>query len=237
MNRALIICIFIIHSFFLQAHGESVVCVHGFFRSYKNMIPLGNTLKDAGFEVYLWDYQSRKKNIEEHAEQLVDVVRQIAYRNPGKPIHFVGHSLGGIIIRSMINHPNCPKEAKIGKTVLLATPNKGASLARYFKNSLFAKCLFGDKAGKQLLTFDEEDVNKLGTFPPSMKVMVIAGNKKTKSFQKWIHAPNDGKVTVDETRLNSEHIHHTINVSHHWIMTSREVIAITKNFLLDLDMK
>lgn len=213
------------------ASSGSVVCLHGFFRSYKSMIPLGHALKSQGLVVYLWDYQSRRTTIEGHAENLIELLKNIAAAKPGEPIHFVTHSLGGVIVRTALNHPDCPEEAKIGKAVLLAPPNKGACLARRFQHCPPIQWLFGKGAGMQLLQFDEEEMKNLGQFPETMDVMVIAGMKGSRFFRLWSKEPNDGKVTVEETRLETPHFHHTLFVSHSWIMTSRETINLTKHFL------
>jgi hypothetical protein len=195
------------------------------------MIPMANTLRNEGLQVYLWDYPSRKKNIEEHATNLVEVLNVIASREPGKPIHFVTHSLGGIIVRTAVNHADCPREAKIGKAILLAPPNKGAILARNLKGCPIISWVFGKKAGSQLLNYTEEEMSDLGDFPSSMKVLVVAGTRGNSLSSCWVQEPNDGKVTVEETKLSCPHIHKTLHVSHSWIMTSRESIELTKNFL------
>lgn len=232
MKKIVLLFIFLIQLSILEAGQGSVVCLHGFLRSYKCMIPLGNTLKREGLNVYLWDYQSRKATIDQHASNLVEVLNAIAHKHPGEPIHFCTHSFGGIIVRAAVNHPNCPEEAKIGKAILMAPPNKGAVLGRAFKDWGPVSWFFGKKAGKQLITYSEEDMNAIGSFPETMDVMVIAGKRGTRFFRLVHRAPNDGKVTVDETRLPTPHEHKILDVSHNWIMTSRESIAITKDFLL-----
>jgi hypothetical protein len=196
------------------------------------MIPLANSLQDEGLKVYLWGYPGRKKTIEEHADQLIKILQSIASENPGKPIHFVTHSMGGIIVRAAVNHPHCPPEAKIGKGILLAPPNRGAIMARQFQRCPIARGIFGSKSGAQLLTYSAHEMADLGEFPPSMKMMVVAGAKGSRYTKFLAREPNDGKVTVEETRLNSPHIHKILHVSHHWIMTSRESIFLTKGFLL-----
>lgn len=235
MKKLLLILAFLLQFNALKAHDCSVVCLHGFFRSYKCMLPIANTLKNEGVDVYLWDYPSRKKTIEKHAEGLVEVLQLIAKEKPGQPIHFVTHSLGGIIVRCATNHPDCPQEAKIGKAILLAPPNKGAKLARNLQGCPLIKCLFGKRAGTQLLTFTEAEMADLGPFPQTMEVMVIAGDKCNRFLRPWVKEPSDGKVTVEETRLQTPHTHHTLKVSHSWIMTSRESINLTRDFLLGHD--
>lgn len=233
MKKILIFFLLLFHMSIAYGQEGSVVCLHGFFRLSKCMIPLANALRDEGLQVYLWGYPSRKKTIEQHADNLIEILQAIAREHPGKPIHFVTHSMGGIIVRAAVNHPNCPPEAKIGKGILLAPPNRGAALARHFQGCPIARGIFGSKSGTQLLTFSEGEMTDLGEFPPSMEVMVVAGKKGSRYTKFFVKEPNDGKVTVEETRLNSPHFHKTLHVSHHWIMTSRESISLTKDFLLN----
>jgi len=195
------------------------------------MLPIANMARDGGLNVYLWDYPSRTKTIEGHAASLVEVLNVIAQRRPNEPIHFVTHSLGGVIVRAALNNPDCPYEAKIGKAVLLAPPNKGARLARKIQGCPVFKQIFGKNAGRQLLTYTESDMENLGQFPETKQVMVLAGKKESRLLSKWMEGPNDGKVTVEETRLTTPHTHHVLHVSHSWIMTSRESIGLIKDFL------
>ncbi|MCH9608765.1 MAG: hypothetical protein S4CHLAM45_06770 [Chlamydiales bacterium] len=214
----------------LEAADASVVCVHGFIRSYRSMIPMGNALKDEGFDVYLWDYPSRRETIEGHAANLVVLLNEIAAKNPGKPIHFVTHSLGGIITKTALNHPDCPMEAKVGRAVLLAPPSKGSCAARAFNKLPPVQCFFGEKAGRQLLTYSSKDMEELGGFPKSVDVLVVAGARGNRIL---FRRPNDGKVALHETPLETPHRHRIVFAAHNWIMTSRETIHMTKNFLQD----
>jgi pimeloyl-ACP methyl ester carboxylesterase len=231
MKKTIIALFILFQTIAIYGQHGSVVCLHGFFRSCKCMIPLANTLYHEGFKVYLWDYPSRKRTIEEHAARLVQKLQQIAQKYPEEPIHFVSHSMGGVIVRAAVNHPQCPREAKIGKGILLAPPNRGAALARLFQHCPLIRGIFGNKAGGQLLTFSEYEMRSLGEFPSTMQILVLAGKKGSRFTQFFVKEPNDGKVTVEETRLNSPHIHKVLHVSHHWIMTSRESIMLTKDFL------
>ncbi len=230
--KKLLFLLFLFQVVALHGQGETVICLHGYFRSYRCLIPMANTLENEGFRVHLWDYPSRKNTIEGHADVLVKILQDIAHARPGQPIHFVTHSLGGIIVRAAVNHPNCPPEARQGRAILLAPPNKGAAIARRFKDWVLMRGIFGGKAGRQLLTFTEEEMKSIGSFPETMEVMVLAGAKGNRLSRLVMDEANDGKVTVDETRLSSPHIHKTLNVSHSWIMTSRESINLTKDFLL-----
>lgn len=208
---------------------ETVVCIHGFFRSFRSMAPVAKIIRKAGFRPFLWDYPSRRKTIEEHTEDLVTVLRAIADQNPSKPIHFVTHSLGGIIVRKAVSHPDCPQEAKLGKAILLAPPNRGSIFGRSLQKYTPVRWIVGNKTGQELITYSEEDMSLLGTFPDTMAVMVIAGTKKRPFFK--TAEPSDGTVTVEETRLSTPHTHAIINTGHTWIMSNSKTLALIKEFL------
>ena len=229
MKKIILLLIITLNMSYLCANGETVVCLHGFFRSYKCLIPMSNVLRSEGFDIYLWDYQSRKKTIEQHADDLIVILNKIAEEKPGKPIHFVTHSLGGVIARVAVSHPNCPKEAKIGKAVLLAPPNQGSCFARRFQKVKPVRWVFGKRAGTQLLDYSSEEMLDIGKFPDTMDVVVIAGAQGNSVLWK---EPNDGKLSVKETHLDTPHTHLTRPMSHRWIMTSRWTIFFTKEFFI-----
>jgi len=229
MNKFIIIAIIALNMSCLWANGQSVVCLHGFFRSYKCLIPMSNTLRGEGLDVYLWDYQSRKKTIEQHAEDLVLLLNKIAAEKPGVPIHFVTHSLGGVIVRVAVSHPDCPEEAKCGKAVLLAPPNQGSCFARKFHNIKPVRWVFGKRSGAQLLDYSCQEMLDIGKFPETVNVVVIAGAQGNRLLWKQ---PNDGKLSVNETLLDTPHTHITRYMSHRWIMSSRWTIHFTREFLI-----
>ena len=105
-----------------KLESQTVVLVHGFLRSKLNMSAVSHSLKKEGWQVVNWSYPSRKRRIEEHSDKLVLQLNKIAKQNPNQPISFVTHSMGGLIVRCALNHPDCPKEAKLGKAVLIAPP-------------------------------------------------------------------------------------------------------------------
>jgi triacylglycerol esterase/lipase EstA (alpha/beta hydrolase family) len=218
--------------FFISLYAEdgSVFCIHGFFRTSRCMLPMGRALKREGLRPYLWAYPSRSRTIEEHAAHLVEDLKSVAAQYPNRPIHFVTHSLGGLILRATLNHPDCPQEAKCGKALLLAPPNKGSRLARQLHGCPLFRFVFGDKSGKQLLTYGEEEINQLGHFPEGMKVCIIAGNKGNKIAHNWLKESNDGKVAVSETHLSTPHHHLTYYVTHTWIMTHKKTLQFARAF-------
>jgi pimeloyl-ACP methyl ester carboxylesterase len=205
--------------------GEKIIMIHGFFGSAWNLKYQEYKLKKKGFHVTCWDYKSRKKTIQTHAENLVAYLNEIAEKHPQQPIHFVTHSMGGLILRAAVNHPQCPAEAKCGRAVLLAPPNQGSSWGRMLGEWRIMNTICEDQSGEELLT--QENFDYLGEFPSSMQIKVIAGDRGLNPF---LHGPHDGTVTVEETYLNTPHEHDTIHEEHLFILFSKKAAKAIREF-------
>lgn len=205
---------------------EPVYFIHGFMRNASSMEKMAKTFQKQDYEIHLWDYPSASQTIEEHSEFLVVELQKCAQLNQGKPIHFVTHSLGGIILRAALNHPDCPEEAKIGRAVLLAPPNRGSKVARFLNQFKWVRKIFGEKSGKQLLTADSFD--HLGKFPETLNVLVISGSF---GWNPIIKEKNDGKVGISETILTTPHRQITVSCGHSWIMRADNVIKHSLGFI------
>lgn len=217
-----------------QAEPATIVLVHGFMRSKLNMAAFRHTFKKEGYSVVNWCYPSKKYKIEDHADELVYKLQALAKEHPGKPISFVTHSMGGLIVRCALNHPQCPKEATMGRAVLVAPPNRGSICARKLHQIPPVRWLLGKYAGMQLMTTEKDGFDALGTFPKNMPVLVIAGSCGLNS---WLGGSNDGKVLIKETHLTTDHYHLTHCSGHSWICYSPEVVRQTKHFLLSPTLK
>lgn len=207
---------------------DTVIFVHGFLRTSKNMSALASSFKKDGWHVENWSYPSRQKYIEEHAKDLVHRLNQIAKTQPGKPISFVTHSMGGLVVRCALNQLDCPNEAKMGRAVLIAPPNRGSEFARsLYKYKLF-RSILGNKSGNQLMTTPLDGFDRLGSFPEYMPVLVISG---TAGINPLISKGHDGKVGVNETHLSTPHFHEKSFAGHSWICHTPTVIKKTKEFI------
>ncbi len=191
---------------------------------------IAKAFSKADYETYSWGYPSRKCTIEEHADHLVAALNTTAKKHPDESIHFVTHSLGGIILRCALNHPNCPEEAKKGRAVLLSPPNKGSSFGRFLNKIGPIRTLVGPKAGKQILT--QKNFDHLGSFPEKMYVLIISG---TFGWNPLIGEKNDGKVGISESCLSTAHQHITTFSGHSWIMFSSPVIYDALKFISQTD--
>ncbi|MFN0196727.1 MAG: esterase/lipase family protein [Planctomycetaceae bacterium] len=182
--------------------GEVVVLVHGMIRSPLSMKPLADHLESQGYDVFNWGYSSTCCGIAELGERLQDDLAEYRKEHSG-PVHFVGHSLGNIIIRWTLTKGTPPED--VGRVVMLAPPNQGSS-----KADLFAP-LLGNiiKPISELQTDAESTARKLPEIEHA-KVGVIAGKY-------------DDKVSVDESHLAEETDHIVVPAFHSFLMFREDV--------------
>lgn len=210
----------------LFSEEKNLVCIHGFFRSKHNMVRIAHAFKNQNWNVINWGYASRNKMILDHSKDLVETLNHLVQEHPGKPIYFVTHSMGGLILRGALNLPNCPKEAFLGKIVLLAPPMRGSSMARRLYPYRIFRSIFGNYSGLELMTTLEDGFDKLGAFP-NVPILILAG---TGGCNPFIHGINDGKVSVEETQMSTPHIHRLVPHGHFWISYSSKVIHQIEEF-------
>jgi hypothetical protein len=210
---------------FCSFQEQTLVTLHGFMGYPWNLYYITAPYDAQQMNVINWAYPSREKKIEEHAVDLVKELQKISYNNPGRPINFITHSMGGLVLRAAINHADCPEEAKIGSAALLAPPNQGACWGRFLSQFEISHQIGLDASGKELMT--ELDFEHLGQFPETMSVLVIAGNL---SYNPFIPGENDGTVAVDETFLTTPHQHVVIHAGHKSILLSQQAAQIIYRF-------
>lgn len=206
---------------------ESVVCIHGFMGAKWNMGFLQKNLKEDGWEVFIWDYPSRDKIIEDHGKDLVKYLKTLAKQKPGKAIHFVTHSMGSLVLLTALNNKDCPIEAKTGRVVLIAPPINGSSFGRYLSKFTLARWIAKDYSGNQLMS--SSNFEYLGNFPQSLQdILIISG---TLGFNPVLKEKNDGTVALKETCIKNHHKHCFVNREHTTIIFSKKVCRFVKSFL------
>jgi len=182
------------------------------------MCLLRRRLRRAGYRVYQFSYRSVAHELEENARRLNDFLRQVE----GECVHFVAHSLGGLVVRRLFHdYP----EQRPGRIVTLGTPHTGSYVAnRLSRSGLFRKLL-----GCSLTPLSGDlpswhGQRELGSIAGSLSVGVG-----------WIvrdlPRPNDGTVAVAETELDKMTDHSVVHTSHMAMLLSRTVAERTLHFL------
>jgi triacylglycerol lipase len=203
---------------------QCVVVMHGMARTRGYMRVVERDLEDAGYAVVNRSYPSRKHTIEELAENVGEFVQRC--RDTGATrIHFVTHSLGGIVVRYYLRDHVVPEA---GRFVMLGTPNLGSELTDRFRGSFWYRLTTGP-AGQQIGTGPDGILDELGPIP--IEAGVIAGSRAANpAFTDMFHGPNDGKVSVASTRvLGVDHL--LVNNSHYFLTRSPTVLRQVRVFL------
>ncbi|MGJ8677332.1 MAG: esterase/lipase family protein [Akkermansiaceae bacterium] len=211
-------------------NNETVVLLHGLARSSNSMKRMEKALSAEGYRVLNIDYPSRKLNV----QSLAALVRQeiIDKTKDAEQIHFVTHSMGGIILRHIQQHTPLDN---IGRTVMLSPPNQGSEVVDKLGHLKVFQWLNGP-AGAQLGTAKDQYLSTLKPF--ESELAVITGNRSINwILSAMIPGPDDGKVSVKNAQL--ERLNQAdqvanfqiVPVSHPYIMKRKKVIESTALFL------
>jgi len=210
---------------------ECVILIHGLVRSKSSMRKMKHALNSNGFYTINWSYSCITHMIPHIAEDLGRVIE--ANSKYYSKIHFVTHSMGGIVLRRLLAVQDIEK---IGKIVMVAPPNKGSLSATVLINNPLLKAFFGPP-GQELKS--GKYINRICAIPKS-KFMIIAGTKSfdLKNPTSWLtgnilKTPNDGTVSVNETKLPGTDKFLIIHDSHSFIMNNTLVISETVKYLGD----
>ena len=210
-----------------SANGETVVLIHGLGRSAVSMWLLETRIEKAGYEVITLDYPSlgtTPKKVSETVSHQIDTYCQ------GKKtkIHFVGHSLGGLLIRAYFARPESEGMLdRLGQVVMIGTPNGGSALVDHFRDSWWMPLL-----GDTTLSLGTTGKSLPGQLPaPPFRAGVIAGSNGMWVSDAIFNKANDGLVTVASTRLPNMADFIEIHVSHSMMRYDREVAEQTIAFL------
>lgn len=193
------------------------------------MRPVARVLEARGFRVVNLDYPSRTGDIRTLAQGVAQAVARI--ESDGS-MHFVTHSLGGVLLRLAAAEGLIPAE-RIGRVVMLAPPNGGShvvdalvrrpSLARVYR---WAMGPVGPELGV-------EGDAIAPTLPPlPFETGIIAGSRSVNPLlSRLLPGENDGKVSVANAAAPGMRAFIVVPHSHSFLMRAEVVLAQTVAFL------
>jgi pimeloyl-ACP methyl ester carboxylesterase len=169
---------------------EAVVLMHGLWLSGAFLFFLARHLRRCGFWVHTFSYSSVRKDLRANAADLQAFVARL----DAPVVHFVGHSLGGIVIRALFHY--FPQQ-RPGRIVTLATPHGGSHVGERIARSRLGLRMLGASV-RQLLarvpqgwTLPERDIGVISGTVPIGAGRLFSNRRDT----------GDGLLTLDEAGL------------------------------------
>jgi pimeloyl-ACP methyl ester carboxylesterase len=210
--------------------GEHVILLHGIACRPFFMRPIAVKIAAAGYVAHNIGYPSRTAPIACLADDAIGAAIGDCERAGAKAIHFVTHSMGGILLRSYLARHGAPSAA--GRAVMLAPPNHGSEVADALRPRWLYRKFFG-APGQELGTTPSDTPNRLGPLPAGLEVGIIAGSRSCNFLFStlWLPGPDDGTVSVASTHLEGMKDHCVIPTTHTFMSRNRTVIAQTLHFL------
>lgn len=189
---------------------ELVVVVHGMGRSSLSMWPIARALEAEGYEVLRYGYSSYCCTIPQIAADFrLHLADRIGPQHTR--VHFVGHSLGNILVRHVLTRDTIPP--RVGRVVMLAPPNQGAlaanRLSPYVGWLLKPTPELRATSGATVLAIPQLNGVEIG---------IIA-------------ASGDRTVKLAETHLPEEKAHVVVGGGHSFIMYREDVQRLTVQFI------
>ncbi len=206
-----------------MADGRAVtVLVHGLWTHGLLMEPQRHYLARAGFDAVTYSYPSVRLDLTENADRLARFARTLT----APVIHWVGHSLGGLVILRMLERTAALPP---GRVVLLGSPYADAYSGRVLLRSTLGTRMLGRSVAEWLACVKPERF-------PGREIGVIAG---TRSFglgrfvARGLPRPNDGAVALEETRMAAASDRVEMPVTHSGMLLSARVGRQIGAFLRD----
>ena len=165
---------------------DHVILLHGLWMRGFTLAALRRRLEATGFSVELYDYASVLRGPEIGVENLI----KRAQASQAAKVHFVGHSLGGLVALQALQR--APKLTR-GRVVCLGSPLRGSALAR----------TVGRFPGGSLVIGKSLDIltRGLDRWEGKQAVGAIAGRLPIGFGFGALTSPHDGTVSVAETQL------------------------------------
>lgn len=203
-------------------HGR-IIIAHGLFMSNNVMTPMAKRLLELGWDARCIDYCST--NISE--DEVFTKISENLPEDKDIPVNFIGHSLGGLMIRHFFNvcNPTFP-----GRIVTMGTPHQTADIGKLLQE-LGVEKIIGNSANYGIIEKLYPDTwthkNEIGNIAGNLRLGIQLVNPRTAKIT------NDGTVLEPETHLLGQKDHITLNVSHTTMVYAKKTVMQANHFLLN----
>lgn len=207
----------------------AVVLLHGFAGLPGVMQPFAIALRKQGYRTIAPWYDSWRLPLRSIVDRLAPKVAAFASAQPSDaPVHFVGHSMGGLVARALIARQ---RPLHLGRVVMLGTPNLGSELADLLARWPATRSVLG-QAAPALVTLRDSDFDA-GMGKVDYPLGIVAGDRPMmRGFSdRILPTPHDGKVSVASTHVAGEADHLVLPLSHMMLAYHPAAHAQTAAFL------
>jgi len=204
-----------------MSQAETVVLVHGLWVHGVVMTVLARRIARHGFRVANYSYPTVRLSLSENSARLERFCTLL-----GGTLHFVGHSLGAILVARLLADL---ARLTVGRAVLLAPPFNDTYAGRRLAGFAAGRAAMGRGVSEWLSS--ERKINL-----EHYDIGVIAGRASIglgRVVAPGLPAPNDGTISVAETRVPGMRDHIELPVSHSGMVFSRIVAHEVCAFLRD----
>jgi len=196
-----------------------VILVPGLWNPSGALWPLASRLRRAGYVPHVFSYRGRAP-LEANVERLVRFVHEAA---EGRPAHFIGHSLGGVLVLETLNRHH---EIPVASALLIGSPVRGSFAGRRFGRERFGRWMMGASAR----CWEAREARwtraaPLGVLAGSVAVglgRVVGGR---------LPGVNDGVVCVEETAVEGMAARKLVRQPHSWMPVSSGVARLAQSFM------
>ena len=212
-----------------EKSNEVVITLHGLWRSVRAMQPLANYFHESGYTTVNIPYASFRHDLEDLAQLVIKEIQP--WLDKGKKVHFVTHSLGGVVVKKLLDLLRAKDFRKIGRVVMLAPPHKGSEIVDWLKSSPLRplKGVLGP-AGEFLSS--KCMAQERGELRSGVDAAVIMGEKSALPFfRSLLEASNDGIISVEKGKLLGVNYFKVVDSDHTFISSDQKVMKMVKCFI------
>ena len=198
---------------------ETVVFVHGLYMTGVELGLLRRRVEADGFATQVFRYHSLLRSVDENAMLLADFLKGVK----GERLHLVGHSLGGMVILRMFERG---VELPPGRVVFMGSPVRGSVAAQSLRDRGLGFLL--GRSGPEGLELPQE-----AQWKATRELGVIAGTHafSINPFHAKLPVPNDGMVSLEETRITGAKDSIEMHLAHTTMLFSNQLAGQVSRFL------
>jgi hypothetical protein len=186
------------------------------------MSVMGMRMRRCGFQSAFFSYPSMSTSLSRNALILSRFVEGLA----ASRIHFIGHSLGGLLILQMLAEFPQPR---VRRVILAGSPYGACSVGTKLSGRGAGRYILG----RSMLQWLDQAAATQTIHDQPYELGVIAGCRSMGAGRliTRLPRPNDGVVTVEETRIPNARDEIVLNVGHSEMLVSVEVARQACSFL------